>query len=103
MLRLSGDPDFSVNTASMTRDEEVLNRARIEYASYKYESKQQLSSICAAMKELPPSLSQVPQRRVQRMKVQDTTCTLHLRVDIRKGSPKVSSRACFKYFACTHM
>jgi len=36
---LSGDPDFRVNTASMTRDEEVLNRARIEYASYRYESK----------------------------------------------------------------
>ena len=36
---LSGDPNFRVNIASMTRDEEVLNRAGIEYDSYRYQGK----------------------------------------------------------------
>ena len=31
MVALSGDPNFDVNWASQNKDEETLNRARLEY------------------------------------------------------------------------
>ena len=33
----SGDPSFDVNEASQIRDEEIINRARMDYANYKAE------------------------------------------------------------------
>ena len=33
----SGDPAFDVNEASRVRDEEIINRARMDYANYKAE------------------------------------------------------------------